>query len=822
MNILEEICHKNLVEKGLEKYEKRLKQELRQIDAQDKHDYFLDLYTRNARFAYNEHNLLIVYLLGLANDFDINNTFAYVNGENPDIDIDYIDIAKDYLKNVWARKVFGEECVSSIGTYAALGIKQAILDTVKVYGQDKAEIQAITVKMHDKDNEGLQLTWDDALEEYSEFKEYCESNPEIAEVAKLLVGKNKSRGVHPGGLIIASSPISQFVPLEMTKDGIIVTAWGEGLKSQDLQTVGLVKFDILSIANIMQIALAGKLVKERHGLKRICSLDDEQKDWSDLAYLNDPKCMEMANKGDLKCIFQFDSDGIRKLAKRGGVSKFEDLEALNALYRPGPIRSLLTESYIKRKRGEEPYEVHLLLSPILGNTYGTIVYQEQIVLVLNKVGLIPMKNCVTLLKAISKKQVGKFQKYKEQFVENGQKTLEWTKEKVEEMWGQIEKFAKYSFNKSHSTAYTYVALRLLWLKAYYPLEFYAALLTVEDKDDKLKEYKRDAKAHGIEIQPLNLNKSGVDFDIVDEQIYYGFHKIKGIGKETAKDIVKGQPYKDFEDFLHRFGTKADAVKALVALGCFGDDRVNLMKFYEYYKDFNTKHKQKDQRFVKRMEKYDLEIKEIADTSFDEHEKWPEFQEKVLVKNKEVSKYDLLIKLKEKRDASIEKNKNKSIFPKMIDFIPEDYTLNPEVEELMSCNPEVAQEQYYGFVWDHSIEKSPDYQGFTISNFLVEELVYGPIEIQIKNINRKTSKNDNIFYSITGEDADGEECRITMWSDDYDRFKDNLKKNNFVRMQVKPPSGGFPSFLFFSYPRHEKWKLPPKDEDYRLMALRCVL
>lgn len=639
------LCLSGMESKGLcdDRHKERLKKEIRAIDEQSEHEYLLGLHDKfkaqGLMYPKNENNLLVDYLLGLTDQFDIDHDPLYVQGEFPDIDIDYLKEVRDYLKRDWAPKRWGQEYICEIGTYGTSGIKSSILDMTRVHDKDKNEIQAITVKMEDKDDEGKLLEWDKALEMYPDFKSFCDRNQDVAEAARLLLDRNRTGGVHAGGLIISSVPIDGFVPLEVRSvnkanpKGVICSAWTEGLNAQDLQPVGLIKFDLLVINNLMQIAKACKLIKERHGLDSICSLENSW-DWSDTSYLNDPKALEMANNADLKCIFQFDGEGIRKMVKRGGVTSFDDLAAYSALYRPGPLNMGMDARYCKRKRWEqdrnhpdgEPYNIHPLMKPILAKTYGVLVYQEQVMDILRVVGNIPDMHTEKVRKAISKKKVKDFIKYKEMFIENGQKNLSTNKDFVEDLWNQIESFAEYGFNKSHAYAYTYISARLLWLKAHYPLEFYTAILMCEDDHEKFKQVRIDAKAHDIQICPVQINRSKENFNIEDGKIYFGFSNVKGIGVEVAKRIVEGQPYKSLADFLNRFGTDASVLKALVALGVFEEpyDRVTLRKFAEHYKDKATKRRQRAQRYEVSLEKKREELKtqllEFLETDAKFHEK----------------------------------------------------------------------------------------------------------------------------------------------------------------------------------------------------------
>ena len=448
---LKNLCFTALKERNLESedYIKRLNLELKDFEALNSTEYFIELYDKckkeNLILEKNENNLLVPYLLGITDEINISSPPEYEYGEFPDIDVDFLAPVRDYIRSKWIPERFGEENICSISAYQTIGIKRALQDVARAYGLDIHEATAITTSMGSKDEDQKALTWDKALELYPEFKDYCDRYPDVAKDAKLMLSRNRDKSKHAGGIIISSSPISDFVPLELSKDGSVVSAWTEGLSSQDLAPVGLVKFDLLVIVNNYQVALACKLIKERHGLSGICNLPG-MKDWSDISYLNDPKALEMANKGDLRCVFQFDSDGIRKLVRETGVTSFDDLVAITALYRPACIKLKMHERYAQRKKGIEKYEIYPALKSTLSKTYGVQVYQEQVMRILHIVGGIPLKDCEAVRKAISKKKIDKFIKYKEMFIINGQKVLNTSAEEVEYLWSQIEAFAGYGFN----------------------------------------------------------------------------------------------------------------------------------------------------------------------------------------------------------------------------------------------------------------------------------------------------------------------------------------------------------------------------------------
>lgn len=442
------ICLSSLDDKGLinyPKYLKRLQDEITEAEFTDEFDYYLSLYKKK-KASYNEHNSIVMWLLGVVDDFDIDKDHSWVMGEFPDIDVDYQDSVRLYLKNEWAPKRFGEKNVCNIGTYTTYGIKSALKDMARIFDLDRMECEIITKQIDLKDEDGNTITWDSALRISEPFKEYCEKYPEATNAAKRLVNRIRGNGVHAGGLIISKVPLDGLVPLVTDKEGNVVSAFIEGLSGTDLSPLGLVKFDLLSI-KISQITQCCKLVAERYGKEKMCALEGGN-NWSDLSYLNDPKALALANEARLKGIFQFDSPGIRELVKSGGVTSFDDIPTYSALYRPGCLNQGMHTAYVNRKKGLEEYEVPAVLEKVLGSTYNVLVYQEQIMKMLNIVGNVPPRNCEIIRKAISKKKVEIFGKYKDDFIKNGQEVLGKPKEDLESLWSLVESFAEYGFNKS--------------------------------------------------------------------------------------------------------------------------------------------------------------------------------------------------------------------------------------------------------------------------------------------------------------------------------------------------------------------------------------
>tara|TARA_Y100000034_G_scaffold117749_1_gene157603 strand:+ start:43921 stop:46482 length:2562 start_codon:yes stop_codon:yes gene_type:complete len=826
-------------DKGLldERHKDRFKLELKEISAQNMVEYFITAYDEGQKWVENENNLLVAYLLGLVDDFNIDESPVYEHGEFPDIDIDYLPMVRDYLKKEWAPKEFGENNICSIGNYTTFGLKSALIDMARVHSKSRDEILALTTQMGLKDDEGKTLTWDKALEINEGLAQYCKDNPDVAKAANTLVNRRRGMGMHAGGLIVSSSPINNLVPLCQGKDGSHVSAWTEGLHDQDLQPVGLIKFDLLVITDILRIATIVQLVKERHGIECINALPG-QSDWTDISYLNDPKALALANIGDTKGIFQFDSDGIRRLLRTGGVTSFDDLVAYSALYRPGPLGMGMDRKFCLRKRGDQEYFLHPLMKPILAPTYGVMVYQEQVMQILNVVGDIPLKDCEVCRKAISKKKLKVITPYKAKFLERGQVNLKVTLDSVKDIWNQIEAFAEYGFNKSHSCAYTYISARLLWLKAHYPMEFYSTTLSLEANIEKVKGYMNDAKFHDIIIQPVDINRSGVNFEIHDDEIYYGLSKVKGIGVEVSKKIVENAPYDGFVDFMNRFGTEARVIQPLLALEAFKDaPKSDLHKFYEVYKDTARKRRDRRRRFEATMERNKEAVCKLTDDYLGP-EIWGSWKPaeivepfsredlKSLAEHTEVTLTEIE-KVWKKWKRSVEGFYKKERVSDEDDslsldiFDPDQHYLGSEFEAVY-VSPEKGEELYYGFKWSHPLESSEDYKGLTFEAFQQGVLEKGAIQVIVLHYRTKTSKNNRTYHQLEVEDANSIFVRINIWKDDHAKYGgQEFKAGNLLQLAVEPPQGNFKTYTMQRWGGANKYgKFVPldKDQDQRVLVM----
>ena len=839
---LKEICINSLKSKVQEEkfkiYQKRLINELIQIEVQEEAKYFLDLYFVGKKYDKNENNLMVPWLLNICEDFNMSEETKYKMGDLPDIDIDYLPQVRDYLKNEWAVSEFGKEYVCNIGNYGTFGLKSTFIDMARVHGLDRGEILNITKQLKLKDDQGNPLNFEKALEEYPELKNYCDAHPEVANAVKKLMHRNRSMGRHAGGLIISSERIDNFVPLaKNAKDDTCASAWGEGLHGQDLSPVGLIKMDLLVVDVLNQLALASKMIKERHNLKNISAKGDEW-DWSDLGYLNDSKCLEAASNGDLRGIFQFDGDGIRNLAKNARITSFDDLAALNALYRPSCLKMGMDKIFANRKNGGEEYEVHPLLMPILEKTYGVILYQEQVMQILNVAGSIPLRDCYQVLKAISKKKGSVFEKYKNIFLENGKINLGYNDEEIKNLYDLLVSFSEYGFNKSHAYAYTYISARQLFLKCYFPIEFFCASLITEKTELKAKEIIVEANKKGVEVLPIKINMSEIDYAIKEEKIIVGFSNIKGVGIEKAERIVQNKPYIDFFDFLQRYGTDANVIKPLIALDIFKEIEPNKTKqeLYNFWlkycaleKNIKDKIKRNSVSFDNLKEKANnfLPSKYYQTMPFDS----PSMQKLVSylesldepdIYKKAISGLKRIIKSLQR----IESFKPDIITKDLVEaFSEEKIEIDNEYLNSLS-NMVFCENKYYGFVWKTNLESSPDFSGgLTIDNLKksCEEdgILFGIVELEIEKIEKKKAKNNNFYYQVSASDFSCEKVKINIWNDDYDIFQEELKEGNLIKILLEPPTGNFATYSLkkLSWQERAFNKKRGKSNDFRIVLMR---
>jgi DNA polymerase-3 subunit alpha len=497
--------------------------------------------------------------------------------EAPDIDIDF---CKDRRASViqYVKDKYGEANVAQIGTFGTLAARAAIRDVGRTLGMPIFRVDQIVAMVPDQ----LNISLDEALEQSSDLRNTYETNGEIRELidlARKIEGLARNVGTHAAAVVIAEKPVDQYVPLQHVKGKTeVITQWAMG----DVERAGLLKMDFLGLRNLTILAKSIELVQQSRG---------EQIDPLKFP-LHDQDTFALLCRGETKGIFQLESGGIRDLLQRMKPDHFRDIIATNALYRPGPLEGGMVDEYIEVKHGRRPATYpHPVMREVLEETHGVMVYQEQVMRILNLLGDISLADAYTCIKAISKKKLPIIAKYREQFIDGArEKGLE--KKKVEDLFSMIEKFAGYGFNKSHSTAYALIAYQTAYLKAHYPVEFMAALLSGDipgrnfKSKDSLVEHLEDCRRMGVEVVPPDVNTSDVDFAVVAGRIPFGLSAIKACGSGAAEAIVAarklGGPFRSLFDFCERVDGQAcnrATIEALVKAGAFdtlGAKRAQLM------------------------------------------------------------------------------------------------------------------------------------------------------------------------------------------------------------------------------------------------------
>src|SRR5688500_17860335 len=444
--------------------------------------------------------------------------------EAPDIDIDF---CKDRRGEIirYVKEKYGEENVAQIGTFGTLAAKAAITDVGRVLGWPVPRVNALKALVPEQ----LGISLDEALETSDELKRVYQTDPEaheILDLARKIEGLARNVGTHAAAVVIADQPLTEYVPLCRVKDKPdIITQWSMG----DVEAAGLLKMDFLGLRNLTILSKAVDLIEQTTG-KRV----DPYK-----FPLDDKRTFALLQRGETKGIFQLESGGIRDLLQKMKPDHFRDVIATNALYRPGPLEGGMVEDYVDVKHGRQaPQYIHPICEKILSETNGVMVYQEQVMRILNELGGIELAAAYTCIKAISKKKEETIAKSREQFVKGcGEKGL--SKTQAEDFWNLIIKFAGYGFNKSHSTAYALIAYMTAYLKAHYPVEFMAALLSGDIhgrnfvKKDSLVEHLEDARRMGTEVLPPSVNSSHCDFSVVYGKITFGISAIQGWYRAAA-------------------------------------------------------------------------------------------------------------------------------------------------------------------------------------------------------------------------------------------------------------------------------------------------
>jgi DNA polymerase-3 subunit alpha len=486
--------------------------------------------------------------------------------EPPDIDIDF---EKERRAEViqYVKDKYGADNVCQIGTFGTLAARAAIKDVGRALGMPLQRVNEITELVPEE----LKITLDKALEKNADLKARYDNDAETRELIDLAMrieGLARNVGTHAAAVVIADRPLTEYVPLgRVSGKQDVITQWSMG----DVEAAGLLKMDFLGLRNLTILSRAVQLVAKTTGQQ----IDPHR------FPRDDQRTYQLLQRGETKGVFQLESGGIRDLLQKLKPDSFHDIIAVNALYRPGPLEGGMVETYVNVKHGREtPTYKHPVLEEILSETNSVMVYQEQVMRILNRLGGIPLANAYTCIKAISKKKESIINENLEQFIAGAiQNGL--SEQDAEEIWKLIKFFAGYGFNKSHSTAYALVAFQTAYLKAHYPVEFMAALLSSDTEGrnfkhkDALVEHLEDCQRMGIRVEPPDINRGYAEFSVQDGQIVFALAAIKGCGANAAAAIAaareQGGPFRDLFDFCERVDATAcgrGAIESLIKAGAF--------------------------------------------------------------------------------------------------------------------------------------------------------------------------------------------------------------------------------------------------------------
>ena len=575
---LVEICEQSLEEKDLmnDHYHARLKYELSIIHQMGFDDYFLIVwdimkYAHEAGIQTgpgrgSAAGSLVSYLLNITKVDPIEYQLLFerfLNPERytmPDIDLDFPDNRREDILE-YVRRKYGDNHVAQIATFGTFGSKQALRDVCRVLGLTTVQAGEWSKAVPNQ----LGVSLKSAYEQSKNLQALVSKSPKnqlIFETACRIEGLPRHLSTHAAGVVLYDKPLTEVIPLMDKEQQLPITQY----TMKYVEQIGLLKMDFLGLTNLSilhdSIELTKKIYQQDISLKEI-PLDDE-------------KTLELFQEADTNGIFQFESDGIRRVLKKLKPTNLEDIAAVNALYRPGPMEQI--DTFIKRKHGQEVVKYpHPILESILQSTYGVMVYQEQVMQVTSQMAGFTLGQADILRRAIGKKDGKVIETEKAHFIEGAiEKGIDVAT--ASEVYHYIERFANYGFNRSHAFAYSLLAYQLAYFKTHYPRAFYTAILRyVGDRSPKLQTYFIEAKQRGIVIKNPSINTSLEDYDATVDGIFIGLNAIKGLRRDFIQEILTQRkqhgPFIDFMDFAFRIGKrfcKKEVLEALIDAGAFDE------------------------------------------------------------------------------------------------------------------------------------------------------------------------------------------------------------------------------------------------------------
>lgn len=772
-----------------EVYLNRLIKEIAEIEKQGANAFWEDATEVNKKWNKNVNGLVLPYILGMTDVDPIKNNIDHYEDmltDNPDIDLDFLPHARQTIKE-YAQNKYVHVC--SVGNWVTYKPKSALIDVARALGSDWRLVMKITKELPDEfDDLGLEdlqrykeqeKSPDKSLREeahrevakYAIFYEYWIANQQLVNLAYKVVDKIKTQSTHAGGVIIADRPIENIIPLTRIH-GNWTSQWTEG-KSTQLSKFGLVKFDILGVKTLFYIWQACNLIKRNYGVSI---------DWDDMDPTTDPpragyqiskdgvkevmsfcdaKSFKMCNELKTDSVFQIESNIQKGIINDGKVKSFWDLVVYNAMGRPGPIDMI--PQYIKRRNdasrswkiGEDERVIRLL-----SDTFGIICYQEQLTSIWMELARFSATEADECRKIISKKWLEKLPKVEQRWLKGASKTI--GEKAASEWWSKMVTFGRYAFNKAHAVAYSIITYRCLYLKAHFPAEWWAAVLT-ECPIYKHSVYMGAARLEGVKFGIVDINNLTHEYDVVDNTVVPGLQSIKGVGEKASKKFcsVTG-PFKSLDDIVEKFCKDKRVFERLIKLGGFD-------KLYKHRKAL----------WVWYQFKY-CSGKEITQLRKDVSVKfvWPE-EEILKYRQTQLDEFKRLYPNKKKIPITILnwKPKISPTYEQMIDFVGSDYTVTERL---------IMEKEFLGYYVTNPLEPY-QVKGHTIEDAKKTGIMEGIIE----KLESKTSKSGNKFYHLHLTDGI-QNAKVIVWVDSINSCDPAAIKDGVgVRINIEyDPQKGF--------------------------------
>ncbi len=766
-----------------ERYKARLLHELRVIKDKGFANYFLTMQkiigeAKNSMLVGEGRGSsgasLVCYCLGITDIDPIEHDLLFERfmdpnrTEEPDIDTDFedIDATKDML-----RRIFGEQNVACLSSYGTFQIKGLLKDVARVYDLDHRDINNLNKQIQkelkvlfiNQDKSTLVIKLEDVERVSPSFNTFCQKYPQVAPFLKTLYGRNRQVSRHASAVIIGDNLPSETA-LWVQKDKetgkqIVQASFTEGIVNKNMSAMGFTKFDILGLTTLKVIHYALRLISQRTGRPL-----EELKEMirSKNMNLNDPKVMQhIFCDGNFAGIFQFTEKGIRRVAMNVKPDTFVDISAIASIYRPGPLAGGFDKLYAHNKHHPEDvvYD-HPLLENILKKTRGCIVFQEQLMQICNVLGKMSWKDVNSVRKVLLKKDKSK----SDEFLKSENERLSglflkgcdengFPKEKAEKLWKDLLAFGGYGFNKAHSDCYSIMTMKCAYLATYYPMEWYAAVLTLGESGE-LQQYVGDIKRSGIKILPVDINASKGEHAIEGDTIRLSLRSVKGVGDAAIKKIVAAQPYSDFVDFLDRSGATKTNIFPLIRAGAFESickkPMAELETKYNVYAD-NSKMRTKKNRH---------EFISMWDSQ------WTATSVDVLP----------LISKEKKKDR-------KKLHFELIDG---DYSLAAKVEfenqlfgfSLRGSPFDILnrQDKIMKYLEDALSSPTSIYHGVNLDDALSSEQECIVLPVMIKRIFEKPQRNGQMFAFMTFETMEGQEFDAPAFSSVWKHLRERVKKS----------------------------------------------